>query len=115
MTTVKEILDKFNALFRYSDKLENIDIGDYLFDKAYIDNSGYVMEFTSQTNPDVWLRINDDRMAVVRIKKVGDDTVKVTSWNPHGKFSKEFPLERFLPYPENRRLPLPTKNNIKKT
>lgn len=91
------------------DKFESIDIGDYSFDNAYMDNSLFVMEFTSKTNPDVWLRINDDRLSVIRIKKVSDDVVEVTSWNPHGKMSKEFPLEDFLPFAEDERKPFLTK------
>lgn len=110
MTTVKEILDKFNTLFRYTEKVENIDIGDYTFDEGHVDNSEYIMEFTSKNNPNVWLRINDDRIAVVLIKKVDDETVEVTSWNRNGKFTKEFPLENFHPYPKDRQKPLPTKN-----
>lgn len=91
MTTVKEILDKFNTRFRYSKKVESIDIGNYTFDEGHVDNTEYMMEFTSKNNPDVWLRINDDKTAVIPIKKVDDETVEVTSWNRNGKFTKNSP------------------------
>jgi len=109
MTTIKEILDKFNTRFRYSEKVENIDIGNYTFDEGHCDTTKYIMEFTSQTNPDVWLRINDDRVAVVLIKKLDNQTVEVTSWNRNGKFSKQFPLDEYKPYSKNMRKELPTK------
>lgn len=111
MTTVKEILDQFNALYRYGDAIEDINIGNYTFDEAYIDDSGYVMEFVNTNNPDAWLRINDDRLAVVLMEKVGDDEVNVTSWNRHGKMSKKFPLKDFKPFPKNRQKPLPIKES----
>ncbi len=110
MTTVKEILDKFNSVFRYPDIIENINIGEYTFDEGHTDNTGYILEFTGKSNPHVWLRINDDRRAVILIKKVDDKTVIVTSWNKNGKFTNEFPLENFHPYPKDRQKPLPTKN-----
>ena len=108
MTTVKDILDKFNSILRYPDVIENINIGEYTFDEGHTDNTGYVLEFTSNSNPDVWLRINDDRRAVTLIKKVDDETVSVTSWNTHGKFTKNFPIDSFKPYSSDRRKPIPT-------
>jgi len=109
MTKIKEILDKFNTRFRYSEQVENIDIGEYTFDEGYCDRTQYIMEFTSKENPDVWLRINDDMVAVILIKKVDDKTVEVTSWNRNGTFTKKFPLEQFKPFPQNMRKELPTK------
>lgn len=68
------------------------------------------MEFICKTNPDVWLKINDNSPTIILIKKVDDKTVEVTLWNLNRKFTKEFPLEKFHPIPENRQKPLPTKN-----
>ena len=110
MTKVKTILDQFNTLFRYSEKVENIDIGEYTFDEGYVDRTGYVMEFTSKLNPNVWLRINDDRISVNLIKKIGNGLVEITSWNPHGKFTKRCPLEQnFKPFPKDMQKSLPTR------
>ena len=110
MTTIKEIFDKFNSRYRYSEKFEKTDIGDYTFDKAYMDNTRFLMEFTSKENPDVWLRINDDRGIIRLIKKTDNRTVNVTQWLRGEKTNKEFPLEKFKPIPENRRTPFPTEN-----
>ncbi len=109
MTTIKQILDKFNALYRYSEKVENINIGDYTFNKAYIDNTGYIMEFTNTENPDVWLRINDDRIAILLIQRINEEEVKVTSWRMDQKHTKNFPYKEWKPFTENQRKPLPTK------
>lgn len=70
--TVKEVLDKFNTRFRYTGQVENIDIGEYAFDEGHCDKTRYVMEFTSKTNPDVWLKINDNRVSISLIKKIDD-------------------------------------------
>lgn len=111
LTTVKEILDQFNAEYRYNEEnVESIDIGDFTFDEAYIDNSGYIMEFINTENPDVWLRINDDRIAIVLIERINDDEVMVTSWRYMQKHTKKFPYEDFKPYAENERRALPTKS-----
>lgn len=110
MTTVKEILDQFNTLFRYTEKVESIDIGKYTFDEGHIDKTGYIMEFTNSENPDVWLKINDDNIAIVLIKKIDDETVEVTSWNRNGKFTKQFPANQYKPRPKDMQKPLPTKD-----
>ena len=111
MTTVKEILDKFNALFRYNpENVESIDIGNYTFDEAYVDKTGYIMEFINTSNPDVWLRINDDRVAILLIERINDDEVKVTSWRLGQKNSKNFPYEQWKPFPKNQRKTLPQAN-----
>ena len=110
MTTVKAILDQFNAEFRYNEEnVESIDIGDYTFNEAYIDNSGYVMEFINTENPDVWLRINDDRIAIILIQRINDDEVKVTSWRMGQKNTKNFPYDDWKPYTASERKALPTK------
>ena len=80
MTIIKEILDKFNAPNRYSEKFESIDIGNYTFNEAYSDRNGYIMEFSSKKNPGTFLRINDDRGIMKLVKEIDDDTVDVTSW-----------------------------------
>lgn len=112
MTTVKDILDQFNALFRYNKKnVESIDIGDYTFDEAHIDESGYIMEFTRSKNPDVWIRINDDRIAILRIKRISDEEVNVTSWRYGQKHTKNFPYEDWKPFTASERRKLPTKDD----
>ena len=109
MTTVGEILDKFNAEYRYNpENVESIDIGNYTFNEAYIDDSGYIMEFINTENPDVWLKINDDRVAILLIKKVSDDEVQVTSWRMGEKYSKKFPYDEWKPLAKSERKPLPT-------
>lgn len=109
MTTIKQVLDKFQAKYRYSEKLENIDIGNYTFDEAHTDRTGFLIEFTSQSNPDVWLRINDDKGAVLLIQKVDDETVNITKWMGGQKSSKNGLLKYFKPTPVDMRKPLPTK------
>ena len=98
MTTIKQILTQFNSKFRYNDQIESLDIGDYSFDKAYRDKTGYVMEFINTQDSNYWLRINDDSNSVLLIKKVSDDTVNVTSWRYGKKFVKDFPYDQFKPY-----------------
>lgn len=110
MTTIKQVLDKFRAKYRYSEKLENIAVGSYTFDEAHTDRTGFLLEFTSQTNPDVWLRINDDKGAVLLIQKIDDETVNITKWMNGTKSSKTGLLKYFKPKPEDMRKPLPTKD-----
>ena len=110
MTTVKEVLDKFNAGHRYSETFENINIGDYTFDKAYIDISGFVAEFVNTDNPDVWLTINEDNSSILLVEKINEDSVNVTSWNRHGKMNKHLPSKKFRKIPKSRQKPIPTKS-----
>lgn len=110
MTTIKEILDQFNSIYRYNpETIENINIGNYTFDEAYIDNTGYIMEFINTENPDTWLRINDDRIAILLIQKINEKEVQVTSWRMGQKHTKKFPYQQWKPYTGNQKKPLPTK------
>ena len=103
MTTIKEILDKFDAPNRCSEKFESVDIGNYTFDDADSDRTGYLMEFTNKENPEVFLRINDDGGIIKHIRELGDDTVDVTSWRMGKKANKQFLSEQFKPIPKHIR------------
>lgn len=95
MTKVKEILDQFNVPeeMRYSDEMENVDIGNHTLTDMEEKYDGYVLEFTSKDDKNTILRLNDDRMAVVLLEIQDDDKVKATSWRYGQKFSDTFTRE----------------------
>ena len=95
MTKVKEILDQFNLPndMRFSDEMENVDIGNHTFTDMEEKYDGYVLEFTSKDDTNTVLRINDDRAAVVLLEIQDDNNVKATSWRMGKKFTSTFTRE----------------------
>ena len=97
MVKVKEILDQFKIPVeeRYPDEMENVDIGNHTFtDKRELDD-GFILELTDKNNPNVILRLNDDRMSVVLLEVQNDNQVRATSWRMGKKFNNTFPIEMF--------------------
>ncbi len=92
MVKVKEILDQFKVPleYRYSDEMENVNIGNHKFTDMKEKDNGYILEFTSKDDPNTVLRLNDDRMAVLLLEIQDDDMVQATSWRMGKKFSKKF-------------------------
>jgi len=95
MVKVKEILDQFKIPVeeRYSDEMENVDIGNYTFTDMVEKDMGYIREFTSKDDPNTVLRLNDDRMNVLLLEIQDDDNVQATSWRMGKKFSSNFTKE----------------------
>ncbi len=92
MVKIKEILDSFKVPpdYRYSEEMENVDIGNHNFTDIEEKADGYILEFTNKDDPNTVLRLNDDRMNVLLLEIQGDDMVKATSWRMGKKFSKKF-------------------------
>ncbi len=97
MTTVKEVCDQFKIpeRDRYSDLVENINIGDYTFTDMNDDMDLRVTDFTNKNNPNIILRINHDRAVVTLFKILNDTDVDVTSWRYGDKVNKIFPRTMF--------------------
>ena len=95
MVKVKEILDQFKIPVeeRYSDEMENVDIGNHSFTDKREWDGGFILEFTYKDNPNVILRLNDDRMSVVLMEVRDDGRVDATSWRMGKKFSSNFTKE----------------------
>ena len=111
MTTIKQILDQFDAGIRYSDKVENINIGKHTFNEAHMDETLYLMEFTNTENLDVWLRINDDRVDVLLYERLDKNRIKLTSWRggitrsiifDNTREQDKAPYKNSLPYPKSK-------------
>ena len=94
MTKIKEILDEFNIepSDRYGEGIENINVGNYTFDN--FEEYDYIKEFTSNTYPEIVLRINDEIMNVVLLKILNEKEVEATSWTGGKKFTKIFSKEQ---------------------
>lgn len=79
MTTVREVFDQFDVPERYTDIIEDIDIGDYTFTDVKDNFDGFYTEFTSSENPNVILRMVHDRAIVTLFKIIDEEYVDVTS------------------------------------
>ena len=81
MTTINEILEKFNIKYKekFHETIGKTDIGDYTF--TDIDTSTpFIINFTDKNNPNILLRINEDRDNIVLFIKQPDNTVEATNW-----------------------------------
>lgn len=90
MTTIKQVFDQFDvpANQRFHPKVESIDIGDYTFTDMNKPDP-FVWDFTSKDNPNIYLRLNEDRNSVVLFKLNDDDSVTATSWIHNEKITRK--------------------------
>ncbi len=81
MTTITEIFKKFNIkrTEKFYETIGKTDIGDYTFTDINT-STPFITDFTNKNNPNVILRVNEDRDNMVLFLKQPDNTVKATNW-----------------------------------